>query len=272
MKTAIVLSIVAQLLGFTLQAQKFELSMHAGTNLTFVPDFTNRISITNGGLLIPNLIALNNSVGAPFTGLSNSEATAKIGFLSELELGFKPGENTKLSLGLGINQMKYQYDNYVDFDDAAPVYLSALDQDYGKTNLLFLALKPLNFTLGMHKNKIKMQLGPTFDFLINSKQNNIVLHYTKVVGQDGITYDIIDKIHFDSTTELNKTLYGIYLRSGINIAKDLDIIVTGQYYFNTIYNNEMNNKTFDFFISESKPFQLQFGLGYTFLKFGKNIN
>ena len=269
MKKMILFSIIFQLCGYTLFAQKYELKVNPGINFTFVPNFINRVLITHGGLIIPDLIVPGNSVDPPIIGMAQSVSTARLGFFVDLELGVKLGQRLKLSLICGLNQMKFDYDTYVDFDDAPPAYLSELDPKYGNTKLLFIDLKPLNLSLGLFKNKLSLQGGLSFNFLIHSQQNNIIVRYTTIYGINGETRDIIDKLHFDSTVELNKILYGFQLRAAVKIIKPLDVFVTGQFYFNSIYEDIDSDYRYYVYISDTKPIQLQFGLSYTFWNFGQ---
>ena len=182
MKKIILIALFIQLIGYPLYAQKFELKVNLGTNLSFIPNFTNPIVITSGGVVIPGLISRNNSVYQPLLGIQQSETTAKLGFFIDLELSTKLSENIKLSFACGLNQMKFNYDSYVDFDTEIttwpdfnklpPVELRTLDPNYGNTNLLYINLRPLNLSLSLFKNKFTLQCGPSFNFLISNKQNN----------------------------------------------------------------------------------------------------
>lgn len=269
MKKAILFSFIFLLSAYPLLAQKFELKINPGINFTFVPDFTNQVLITHGGLVIPNLVVPGNSVDPPIIGIGQSYSNAKLGFFADMEIALKLGEKFKLSLACGINQMKYNYDTYVDFDDAPPTYLSELSSDYGNTNLLFIDLKPINFSYGLFDHKLSLQAGPVFSFLVNSEQNNLVIRYSSYVGLNGQQYDVMDKLWFDSTNDLNKVLYGCFLRTAFKIIKPLDLFVSGQFYFTSI----CNKTDADFpAISDTKPIQLQLGLSYTFWNFGKNKN
>ena len=266
MKKAIVISFIIYLSGYTLFAQKFELKIDAGANLTFIPEFENRILITKGGLVIPNLVRRGNSYENPIIGTVVSETSPGFGFFADLEIGMNLSDRFNLSLLAGVNQMNYTYDTYVDFDEAPPGYLSELDANYGKTNLFFIDLKPLNLSVSFFKNKMSLQSGPSFNFLVQSEQNNIIIHYTEYLSLDGVPYKVMDKLHFDSTDSLNKVMYGWYLRGGFKIIEQLELFVSGQFYFNSLYKN---NDTYDQYISACKPIQLQAGLSYAFWKFGK---
>lgn len=272
MKKAFLLSFIILLSGYPLLAQKFELKINPGVNFTFVPEFTNQVLITHGGLVVPNLIVPGNSVDPPIIGTAQSESKAKLGFFADLEIAVKLGKNFKLSLACGVNQMKFDYDTYVDFDDAPPAYLSELDPKYGDTKLLFIDFKPLNLSLGLFKNKLSLQGGFAFNFLIDSQQNNVIARYITIYGLNGETRDLIDKFYLDSTVELNKILYGFQLRAAVKIIKSLDVFVAGQFYFNSIYEDIDSDYRYYVTISDTKPIQLQFGLSYTFWNFGKKNN
>jgi hypothetical protein len=266
MKKTILISFIIYLSGFTLFAQKFELKIDAGANLAFIPEFENRILITKGGLVIPNWVVRVNSNEVPIIGTAVSETSPGFGLFADLEIGMNLSDKFNLSLLAGVNQMTYTYDTYVDFDEAPPGYLSELDANYGKTNLLYIDLKPVNLSVNLFKNKMSLQSGPSFNFLLHSEQNNIIIHYTEYLSLDGVPYKVMDKLHFDSTDSLNKVMYGWYLRSGFRIIKQLELFVSGQFYFNSLYKNY---DTYYQYVSACKPIQLQAGLSYAIWKFGK---
>ena len=288
MKKTILIALFIQLIGYPLYAQKFELNVNLGTNLSFIPNFTNPIEITSGGCPIPGLISRDNSFYTPILGVQKSETTAKPGFFIDLELSTKLSENMKLSFACGLNQMKFSYDSYVDFDTEIttwpnfyklpPVKLRTLDPNYGNTNLLYINLRPLNLSLGLFNNTFTLQCGPSFNFLINSKQNNKVILYT--AGQyDGQTTKLIDKMYFDSTDDLNKILFGLQIHAEYKINKHLEIFISGQNYFNSIFKkpnfllHELSGlKTYNQDILKSKALQIQTGLSYILWNSGKKNN
>lgn len=265
MKNTIILTIIIQLIGYTLFAQKYELTINSGTNLTFIPDFTNHILIANDGMLIPGLISLPNSVNVPLISKSRSETTAQLGFFADLEFRKNIGDECKLSFSAGFSQMKFDYDTYVDVEGTPHVKLSNLTQNYGNTNLFYVNLRPLNFSIGLFQNKFTLQGGASFNFLVKSNYyNTVILYTTKQVG--GETVDIIDKVYFESIGDMNKILYGVHLRAESKIIKRLYLFISGQYYFNSIYDDKTS---YSQTLKECNPFQVQAGVSFIFWQFGK---
>ncbi|MCB0807363.1 MAG: hypothetical protein KDC05_16340, partial [Bacteroidales bacterium] len=193
---------------FTLNAQQAGISFNAGANMTFIPAFENRVVITNEGLTIPELVQRNNSNASPYVGTPTSETHTRPGFFANLEMWKLFREKYRLSFGFGLNQFRYSYDTYVDFDNAPPAYLSEIDHNYGKTNLLYLELNPIKFSVRTFKKKMIFGLGPTINVLIHNKINNIIILNKNYQRLDGASIEVIEKIYFDSADNLNNTLFG----------------------------------------------------------------
>lgn len=258
MKHAFLLVLIFQLIIQSISAQEFEFRINPSTNLTYVPDFNNLIIIVNDGLIVPGLISPANSLTPPLESESISKTNAKIGFSLDLEFVVKLSDKLQLSISSGFNQLRFNYDTYVEAEGTQSVNLSDLSKDYGYTNLLYINLKPSNISLDLFNSRFKIQCGPTFNFLVKSNYNNVLILYTSE-QLDGTTHEYVDKVYFESIGEMNKILYGAHFRTAFNIIRQFDIFISGQYYFNSIYFAEDNGYQT---LTDCKPFQIQAGVSY----------
>ena len=277
MRNIIFLFLIMQLSGYTLFAQKYEMRINTGANLTFIPDFTNYIFIANDGLVIPGFVSVGCSVTCPLISKSRSETMAKLGFITDFEIRKKIGDTWKLSFSGGISQMRFDYDTYVQANGTPSVLLSYIDENHGDTNLLYVNMRPLNFSLGLFHNKFTLQFGPTFNFLIKKDYSRNVILYT-TEEHEGVTYNIEDKVYFESVWKMKKILFGAHLRAELGIINPLSLFIESQYYINSIHSTK---KLQDYYrqlpsynqpLAECKPFQVQAGLSFIFWHFGKKRN
>ena len=277
MKNFILITVIAfQLFGNVLFAQKIELKINTKTNVTFLPNFTNRVLIANDGMAVPGIIIPANSMTPLLVSTSNSITYAQLGFAADLNLQLSIGNNNKLSFSCGFSQMKFKYDTYVNVPGMPQIKLNDISQHYGNTNLYYLNLNPLNLSLGFFTNKFVLQFGPSLNFLLRNSYHNTAITYKKVpIG--GTMVDIEDKVYFDSYIGMNKILYGVNLRSDYNISKYTSLFVESQYYFNSIFKNNApyanssygDKATYSKTLKESRPFQICVGVSLILRKLGK---
>ena len=253
----IILALFIQFIVIGLSAQRFEMRVNAGTNLTFVPDYGDYVLIANDGLIVPGLIKPGNSLTPIIYAETIAETKPRFGFVADLEIRMKICNNCSLSLAAGITRMNYKYDNYVVTDGTPIVRLSELDNDFGITKLLYLNLRPLNFGVDLFESKLTLQGGATFNFFLKGKSNSTVILYAEPVTGGGESE--IEKVYFSATGTANNVLYGIHLRAEFSIIKALDIFISGQYYFNSIYNSEERKA--------ANPTTIELGISYTFWRF-----
>lgn len=258
----IILALFVQFIAIGLSAQKFEMRVNAGANLTFVPDYADLVLIANDGLVVPGLIHPGNSITPIIFAETTAETTARLGFVADLEIRMKVCDNCSLSLAAGIARMNYKYDNYVDAEGTPNVRLSELDDDFGITNLLYFNVRPLNFGIDLFDNKLTLQGGATFNFFLKGKSNSTVILYAEPAT--GGANSEIEKVYFSTSGIANRVLYGVHLRFEFSIIKALDLFLSGQYYFNSIYNSEESNFPE---LKAAKPITIQMGMSYTFWRF-----
>lgn len=277
MKNLILIAIIAfQLFGNVLFAKEFDLRISSKTNLTFIPNFTNRVLIINDGVIVPGLISPVNSMTPLLVSTSYTITKAQLGFAADINFQLNIGNNSKLSFSCGFSQMKFAYDTYVNVPGMPQIKLNDISQHYGNTNLYYLNLNPLDLSLGFLKNKFVLQFGPSVNFLLRSSYHNTAVIYKKtLIG--GTMVDIEDKVYFDSYTGMSKMLYGVNLRSEYNISKYISLFVESQYYFNSIFKNNApygnssygDKATYSKTLKESRPLQMSAGVNLVLRKFRK---
>jgi len=258
----IILTLFVQFVVISLFAQKFEMRVNAGANLTFVPDYSDLVLIANDGLIVPGLIHPGNSLTPLLHDETIAETSARFGFVADIEIRMKVCDNCSLSLATGVVRMNYKYDNYVVAEGTPNVRLSELDSDFGITKLLYLNLRPLNFGIDFFDRKLTLQGGATFNFFLKGKSNSTVILYAEPVT--GSAESEIEKVYFSTTSKANSVLHGAHLKIKFSIIKDVDIFLSGQYYFNSIYNSEKSNFPE---LKAANPTTIEMGISYTFWRF-----
>ncbi|MBS0025849.1 outer membrane beta-barrel protein [Chitinophaga sp. 22321] len=237
----------------TLAAQKTDFKVNASANISVLPAFNNQIIIVNG-FIVPGAISVANAANPPMTTSSTSSTKSQIGFNVEVEAGKKLSDRWKISLSLGINQIRFDYDTHIyqsvlyknDFD------LSELTTKYGDSKFTYLSSRPFNVSLTF--NRFALQAGPIISYLIGKKYSNYVL-----VSNTG-TGEAIGAF-FESKGDIQKFLYGAHLNARIGVAKNLEIMLGGQYFLNSLYKKEVTYKPI---YDKSKALQFQLGLSYNF--------
>lgn len=237
-------------------AQKIELKVNASANLSMLPNFDNQIIIVNG-FTIPGVISVANAANPPMATTATSKTKRQAGFNFEVEAGRKLSDRWKISLSLGVNQIRYDYDTHIyqsilyknDFD------LSELTTKYGDSKFTYLTSRPLNVSLTF--DRFSLQAGPIINYLIGKKYSN----YVVVSNVD--TREAIGAF-FESKGDVQKFLYGVHLNARMAMAKNLEIMLGSQYFLNALYKKETTYKPI---YDKSKALQIQLGLSYNFASF-----
>ena len=232
-------------------AQKIELKVNAGANVSILPNFNNQIIIING-FIVPGVITTANAANPPMGTTVPSKTKPQAGFNFEVEAGKKLSERWKISLSLGVNQIRYDYDTHIyqsilyksDFD------LSELTTKYGDSKFTYLTSRPLNISLTFHR--FSVQAGPIVSYLIGRKYSNYVV-LSNPDNREAIG------AFFESKGDIQKFLYGAHLNARMVVAKNLEIMLGGQYFLNSLYKKEITYKPI---YDKSKALQIQLGLSY----------
>jgi hypothetical protein len=265
MKNSLIITLLLIFNNFSLSAQKFDLRVQAGANLTFMPDFDNTIVILNDGIAVSGIISVANSAGPIILSESVSQTTPGFGFGAGLESRYNLGKDWKLSLSLGFNLMNYDFDTYITADDTPNIWLSEYTPEYGNTSLYYLNVKPLNVSKDLLNNKLTIQAGLTLNFNIYSKYNNTIIIYTEEAAAAGKT-DGIERVYFDSYGNASLILAGLHGRMECKIIERLSGFISCEYFFNSVYQKETSS---DALVKDSNPSQLYFGINYVFWNSGK---
>ena len=262
MKKIFFLITFVQLISFSLTAQKFEMKINTGTDWTFVPDFYSTVFIANDGLVVPGVIALANSVTVPLISNSVSETEPRMGIFGEVEFGIKLNKKLKLSFAAGLLQMRYTYNTIVNTEGTPVVALKSIDPNYGNTDFTYIQLRP-GISTFFFDNKLELQFGLPLNITVKSNYNNRVILYSE--DDNGNHADNnIEKVYFESNTKKNTLLYGINLRAAYQITGPLDIFISGQYYYGSIYFKSEN-----IYIQFDGSFLFKTGISWTFCNCGK---
>jgi hypothetical protein len=245
-------AILFTLIAGTASAQQFDLKINAGGNLTMMPGFQNQIYIVDR-FAVPGWININNAYNQPIVTKSASKTSAGIGYNIEAEVGKKLGDKWKLSLSVGLMQLRYNYDTYIsqsfyknDF------YLGDVNDKYGESKFTYLTSRPLNVTRLF--NRFSVQAGPVLSFLLDKKYINTVVIYDQNTGEAAGAF-------FEEKGDAQKVLFGAHLNTRYAVVKNLEVMLGAQYFFNSVYKSE---GTYEGIHDKSKPLQFQLGLSYNF--------
>ena len=233
------------------QAQKFELKINASANVTTVPSVEDQIYIVDG-FVIPNYLSPSNASSVSIMPIKTSRRKAGVGFTAEVEGGMKLSEKWKLSLALGITELRYDYDTYITQSFYKNnFYLGDAFAKYGNTRFTYLTSRPLNVSW-LYK-RFSLQGGPILNYLVGKKYSNAVIIYDASTGQAAGAF-------FERKGAPQKFLFGAHLNARYTILRPLEIMLGGQYFFNSLYDKD----TFEPYREKSKALQIQLGLSYKF--------
>lgn len=265
MKKSMIIAILLIFVIPLISAQKFDLRIQAGANVTFMPDFDNTIAILNDGIAVSGVISVANSIGPIILSESESQTMPGIGFGAGVESRYNLGKDWKLSLSLGFDMMRYDFDTYINADNTPNLWMSEYTPDYGNTVIYYINLKPLNVSKDFFRGKLTLQAGPSFNFTINSKYYNILVIYSDEAAAAG-KVDGIERIYFDWYGKTSSILAGLHGRVEYSIIDRLQLFISCEHFFNSVYQKETSSVEL---IYDTKPTQLFFGLSYAFWHSGK---
>jgi hypothetical protein len=248
-----------------LSAQKFDVRFQASPNITFMPNFANQVIIINDGLLVPGLISPSNSITIPLLSSSTSQTSPGIGFGANVEIRYDLGKAWKISLGCGIDLMRYDFDTYIKAAGTPNLWLSEYTPDYGNTGIYYMNIKPLNISKGILNGSLNFQAGATINITLKSDYFNTLIVFCPDPPSCG-QVDGIDRVYFDSFGEANKFLIGLHGRVEFHIINTLDIFASCMHFFNSVYNKDTSSEET---VKQAKPTQLEIGFSYVFWKFKK---
>ncbi|OQP64128.1 hypothetical protein A3860_22240 [Niastella vici] len=240
------------LVTLTATAQKFELQINANGNFTWLPDFKNRIYIVDG-FIVPNLIDINNARNPPVITETRSETRPGGGYTIEAEVAKRINERWKLSFAVGVMEMSFSYRTYI----AQSFYRNDFYLGNSNTNLTYLIIRPVN--VAFNSKRFIIQGGPVVSYLLGKKYTNRVVIY----DINTHPWEALGAF-FEEKGDAQKMLYGAHAYAGINVARNIDLLVGSQYFFNSIYKKEGTYKPL---YDKGKAFQAQLGISYHLARF-----
>lgn len=230
--------------------QRLELKINAGGNISFVPDFRNRIYIVHG-FVVPGVVSLQNAQNPPVITESGSSTKPGAGFTAEAGVSKKLDKRWTLSLFAGLSQIKFDYDTHIaqsfirnDFN------LGEMDDRYGDTRFLYITSRPLNIARSF--NRFSVQAGAILNFLVSQKYSNAVVIYAPDSGQAAGAF-------FEEKGEPAPVLVGAHINARYEIAPKLELVLGGQRFFTSLYKSENTYKPLH---EKTKATQLQLGISY----------
>jgi hypothetical protein len=259
---------IAMLLIFVIpliSAQKFDLRIQAGANVTFMPDFENTLAILNDGLAVPGVISVANS-RVPIMVIEPTSLTQPgFGFGAGVDSRYSMQKGWKLYFSLGFNMMKYDYDTYIDEEGTPNLWLSEYTPQYGNTSFYYINLKPVNISKDFLEGRLSLTAGATFNFNVYSKYFNILVIYSDEAIAAG-RIDGIERLYFESTGSASLLLAGVHGKMDCRIIGDLYGFASYEYFFNSVYQKKTS---FGDLWKDTNPSQLHLGLSYAFWHSGK---
>lgn len=246
----------------SLSAQDLNLRLNVAPSYSIIQDYSNTIFV-GIDFVVPNLVIPSNST---YYRLFNNKTkpSSKLNFDFELELGLELNENLRLSVICGLDNVKYHYNTIVIIEGEPTVNLKDLDTNYGDYQISYFNFKPLNVSAKFFNDKLEILGGPSFNYLICKKHNDIVLFYETSYNLDeNQAEQKLKKAYFETNGTLNNFLSGINFRLDYKINNKLDLYISSQYYFNSIFDG-VDRHSFHLEATNEKVhlFQLQTGLGY----------
>ncbi len=162
---------------------RFDLKISAGSTLTFVSGFDNwtvvaRMELlypmyTRSKILKPHQLFLNQSVFQP-----------RLGWYVDAQVAYRLPNDFGLMLAVGAKENSLRHGDYIlqyrlsflsisrNLDDINPAF--------GETALTYFSVAP-SISRSYMRNRITVEIGPTFNFLLKEKINNVLLTYDNAV-------------------------------------------------------------------------------------------
>jgi len=247
MKKIYLIAILSFVISTSSMGQKFKFTINAGTNTTFVSNFTEIIAIANDGLIIPGLLNPVNSLTPALIGVYKSTTTPKQGYMIQLEISKKIKDRLGLSFEGGMTNLKYNYETIIDYPGTPYKKLDKSSDNYGNPKLLYFNIRPISVSYDLIPNMLKINAGPSFNYLVSSQSTNYVIVYNG---------DVIQRVYFAIAKRFSHLLYGFQLKASFKVLNHANMFASYQHYFNSIYRSESGK--------ECKPHVLEIGIGYSF--------
>jgi hypothetical protein len=240
-------------------SNRFDLRLNAGTTFTFVPDFNNWMLVARG-MLVPGFITPDNAISLNSVKAS-SKSESSVGWHVEAEGYYSLPRNFSLSLGLGIQKMRFDYtSDFVYFkamNQPVSMNMDDISRRFGKTDLLYLSITPINISKRLLHNRLAIQVGPVINCLLEEKNNSTVVVYN---SQEALATSRPDEAYFDSIGNTRKVIYGANLGISYKVVEPVFVKISAQYYVNSMYEDATDFGFFKLDVEKINPFLLQAGV------------
>ncbi|HEY5748630.1 MAG TPA: hypothetical protein VIU12_21315 [Chryseolinea sp.] len=218
------------------QPRRFDLRINAGSTFTLVKDFNNTM-IYGKNMMIPGFIDPSNAQSVSISA-ARSTARSLLGWHVEAELFYRLPQNFSLSVGAGLKKVRFDTNSrftYFDNGQSKTYNLDAFDRGFGETSLLYLSVTPVNISKGLFENRLLLQAGPTFNFLLSHDVENVLVIYHSADSQANRTPD---EAYFDTIGNMRNLIWGCNLSASYKIIAPLSVKVSAQYYVNSMYEDK----------------------------------
>jgi len=246
------------------KSSKLHFALNLGSTFTFVPDSKHTIISLPEGVVIPNYVHPANGKTV-VVNESNASSKAKMGWSAALEFSYELNHNYAWHFSAGVKKLNFDYT--VTFVDPTgtyypdPVNLDDLNSEFGNTNLTYLTIDPA-ISKSFFNKRLRVKLGPTLNWLMDDKTNNILKGYF-TPQEPG--YDMPDEVFFDTTGKPQDLLWGANATLSYQVMPAIDVNLSGQFMFNSIYESRSLFETGD--VESVKPFVLAVGVTLRPLEF-----
>lgn len=216
-------------------SSRFDVRINAGSAFTFVPAFNNQVLVNKDGAVIPGLFTPANSKSPLITTSAETRTESAAGWYAEGELYYKLPNNFGLSLGVGIKKLRFDHSTTIFNGTSAAVDLDNIDKASGKTNLLYLSATPFNISKRLLKNKLEIQAGPVFNWLLTNEVNNVLIVYYTPEAQEN---QLPDQMSFNTVGNMRKMIWGFNAAVSYHIVGPLSAKASAQYHVSSLYKDE----------------------------------
>jgi hypothetical protein len=236
-------------------SDRFDVQVNVGATFTFIPEFRNYVFAANG-MVVPGYIHPSNARSLSVSEGSSS-SKSRMGWSAGAEVYYRLPQNYAISVGAGVKKMRFDYNTTgVGQSTESGTYTVNMDDinaRFGKTDLLYLQVTPINVSKQFLGNKLTLQAGPVLDFLLKDETvNTVVVYYTS----EAYAQNRPDEAFFDTIGDMRKFIWGANLSASWKVAAPVSIKVSAQYYFNSLY----KDKAYDLDVEKVSPFVLQAGV------------
>jgi hypothetical protein len=217
-------------------APRFDLKVSAGATLTFVPDFDNWTVLVPDGIVVPYIYRVENSKAAPITSESEVSAKPRLGWNVDAQVTYQLPNDFALSLSVGAKKLRYDLETTF-WNTAYPFFttprnLDDINPSFGETALTYLLLEP-GISRSYLRNKLTVEVGPSFNFLLKEKINNVLLTYEK--GSEP-NPGSPDQIYFDNMAQASSLMVGCHVAVSYRVIEFLEVKAATQFLNSSVYN------------------------------------